>query len=293
MSKISRVTHFLLPILAVLVILAVSWHRLNQADNNSGDPAGVNNLSIISGTAYLFLLAGISGLRIAHLQRSKESAQAFTWLQVIVLAFIAPLLIIWLPDLVVIYVTWTTQQSSPIVFSQEGHPWLPVLQAIALFILLLANGDIHLAVKIPKLSRSTLAEITLWGIGLWLILIFSARLADLFLPIKEAAGLSGSPILVLIATIAGLVLLPVGEEIFFRGRLLAQWQSRFGLTTGGLLTAAIFALAGMRPVLWLPAFLIGIGLNWLAAKGQGLPAPILAHAVINLFVLLILPSILI
>jgi hypothetical protein len=297
MSKVIRLNQSLFPVLIMLIVLvllaAVFWIGSTRLAATTIDPVGDNYLNVLSGAAYLFLLAGISGLLTAYRQRKKRPARPYSWKLILLLAFIVPLLISWLPGLVVIAATWTTQQYLPPGFFLAGHPWLPIFQAIALIILLLADGEIRLEAPLPAVKTIPWAAAGLWGLGFWLILVFSAHLTASSISISEMFSRSAAPLSTAMATLAGLLLLPLGGEIWFRGRLLSQWQSRYGPIPGSLLSAAVFSLACMRPVLWLPTFIVAIGLNYLTNRSHGLQAPILAHTVINFFSLLVLPALLI
>lgn len=287
MSKVLRLAQSILPI---LVLIAILWIVLNPSANQPVELPVIEQLSLISGLAYLFFLAGFSGLRIAFRQRTKKPVRSYAWAVIFLLAFIIPLVISWLPGLVIFAVTsatWPFDLAGLLTIRQD---WLPALQAVALMILLLGDGELHLDALSPGPDAPMLANAAVWGMGLWLALVFSLRVIGTLLPIGDPASPTSPPWMAGILALAGLVLLPVGQGILFRGRLLTAWQARYGPTLGSLLCAAAYALACMRPALWLPAFLVGLGLNWLAARGQGLRLPVLAHAVINLMILWILPA---
>jgi len=291
MSKALRLAHSVLPVLILMALLAATvWIGLNLSAYRSVELPVLEQLSLISGLAYLFFLAGLSGLRIAFRQRNKLPARTYSWVLIFLLAFIIPLVISWLPGLVIFAVTSATRPFDLAGFLTIRQNWLPTLQAVALMILLLSDGEIRIDALSPAPDAPMLANAAVWGMGLWLVLVFSLRLLGALLPLGDSA-IPASPLwLVAIMAPAGMVLLPVGQGILFRGRLLAAWQARYGPTAGSLLCAAVYALACMRPALWLPAFLVGLGLNWLAARGQGLRLPVMAHAVMNLIILWILPA---
>lgn len=87
----------------------------------------------------------------------------------------------------------------------------------------------------------------------------------------------------------GVVLAPVGEELYFRGRLydlFCGWKTgRFPL----LATAVIFAGFHFLPQLFIAYVVIGVLLGILRLRSGGLVAPIIAHAVNNLAGLFLLP----
>jgi membrane protease YdiL (CAAX protease family) len=83
---------------------------------------------------------------------------------------------------------------------------------------------------------------------------------------------------------AGLV--PVVEELYFRGRLLDEFGARLGPTWAALITSAAFAAIHGIPA-FVPAFLVFAGvLLALRRRTGGLLAPIVAHMINNAFVLM-------
>jgi hypothetical protein len=129
------------------------------------------------------------------------------------------------------------------------------------------------------------------GLGLWLVAYFcynlltppAPRLPDPNIP----GALPGLPFALQAAVIfIALAVAPWAEETFFRGRLLPLWQTKMGVW-GMLLAAAIYATLQLRPLLWLPAFILAVGLS-LVMRASGRLAPaILAHIVFNLLMLLV------
>jgi membrane protease YdiL (CAAX protease family) len=81
-------------------------------------------------------------------------------------------------------------------------------------------------------------------------------------------------------------LAPVVEELYFRGRLLAAFDSRLGPAGAGVLTSLAFAAIHGIPA-FLPAYLVFAAvLLALRRRTGGLVAPIVAHMINNTFALL-------
>ena len=105
--------------------------------------------------------------------------------------------------------------------------------------------------------------------------------SDLF-PIR--AGDWGGAALVFIA---GAILAPIVEELFFRGYVFKAWLVRWGAPTAYLVSAAIFAvphLAGITQGQWsllIPIFLIGLLFAWGFHRTRSLVPAIVAHAINN------------
>jgi CAAX protease family protein len=143
------------------------------------------------------------------------------------------------------------------------------------------------------LPRRPLREILL-GIGVGVALIFAGA-ATLYI-VREAVSLltgktpkqpeqvmacvRGSalallgPVVVLVA--------PVGEEAFFRGFLYQGLRRRMPVWGAATLSAAVFGLVHVYPLLIPALFVVGLGLALLYERQRSLLAPIVAHATFNL-----------
>jgi membrane protease YdiL (CAAX protease family) len=92
----------------------------------------------------------------------------------------------------------------------------------------------------------------------------------------------------LLLALGAVVLAPVGEELYFRGRFFDAVHSSYGVAPAIAVTAVIFALLHGLSVL-LPAYVIlGVGLALLRVRSGGLVAPMIAHAINNGVVLFVL-----
>ena len=80
---------------------------------------------------------------------------------------------------------------------------------------------------------------------------------------------------------------PLGEEMYFRGRLLDLLDARLGRGGAAILTALAFAALHGIPVLLPIYFVFGLMLAGLRRMSGGLVAPVLAHAINNLLGLLL------
>lgn len=169
-----------------------------------------------------------------------------------------------------------------------GQPWLFLWQALILAFL----GR-------PLIQQSVAARSLSWfpsvpfgllaGLALGLLAAFAYSLTVARLENSAPASLfvvtAEIPALVRVVTlVVALTVAPWAEERFFRGELLARWQPRLGRAGAALATAALFATLQLRPLLWLPAFLAGLGLAFLAQSTGRLREAVLAHAAANLVV---------
>lgn len=85
----------------------------------------------------------------------------------------------------------------------------------------------------------------------------------------------------------GAVVVPVAEEIFFRGRLLDAIDLRVGTGAGLVLSSSAFTVVHGIPVLFPAYFLFGVVFVLLRRRTGRLVAPIVAHAANNLVGILI------
>ena len=90
-----------------------------------------------------------------------------------------------------------------------------------------------------------------------------------------------------------LILMPVGEEILFRGIGYIGFASRFGQTKGILLSALLFAvlhgyLRSFVPLVLggIPIFIMGLALAWLYIRTKSLIPCIVTHSLVNLILIL-------
>ncbi len=92
--------------------------------------------------------------------------------------------------------------------------------------------------------------------------------------------------LVVLAVLIGIVV-PVGEETFFRGLVFGALRRRLGRHVAVLLSALFFAGAHLQPVEFLPIVILGIILAYTYEYTGALIPGMIAHGVNNLAALLI------
>ena len=91
-----------------------------------------------------------------------------------------------------------------------------------------------------------------------------------------------------------LILMPVGEEILFRGIAYIGFAGRFGQAKGIVLSALLFALLhgyirSFVPLVLggVPIFLMGLTLAWLYLRTKSLIPCIITHSLVNLILILV------
>ena len=144
--------------------------------------------------------------------------------------------------------------------------------------------------------RRTTAMATFWlplvtlSIGLSVTAVYALLIevigVDILLPdqnLEEIAALDG---LARVPTFAIVGLLaPLGEEVFFRGFLLAALVPVLGGLRGALVSSAVFSAAHFNVGTLLPIFVMGMLLAWLYMRTGSIWPPVVAHAAQNLLAL--------
>ena len=93
------------------------------------------------------------------------------------------------------------------------------------------------------------------------------------------------------ASALAIVAAPIVEELFFRGFVLQGLTRHMTPLKAALLSSALFALAHVRPVTYVPIFLIGLVLAFVFLKTRSLPLAMAAHAVYNAVVVAVTLSV--
>jgi|GEM_PF-1431698 len=87
-------------------------------------------------------------------------------------------------------------------------------------------------------------------------------------------------------TACGLV--PVAEEVLFRGILYRGLRTQWGPWAAALLSSALFAAGHLDVIAALPIFIFSLGLCWSMERSKSLVPAIIAHGLFNLFPTLML-----
>lgn len=92
---------------------------------------------------------------------------------------------------------------------------------------------------------------------------------------------SGLGVALSIALIEVAVIVPVAEELFFRGIIYQGLESRWGYLPAAIVSAAIFTLAHFEPIIFFPIFALGFGFATLFYLTRSLWPSIVGHAIVN------------
>ncbi|MDR7543768.1 MAG: CPBP family intramembrane glutamic endopeptidase [Armatimonadota bacterium] len=115
--------------------------------------------------------------------------------------------------------------------------------------------------------------------------------------LRAAAEHADDPLLPVLGTLSGpgpvawffllvCVVVPVGEEIFFRGFVYGGLRARWGVPVAVLASALFFAAVHLQLVHGLPIFLLGVVFAWVYQRTGSLVPAIVAHGLNNLIAVL-------
>ncbi len=135
--------------------------------------------------------------------------------------------------------------------------------------------------------RIIFISIAIWGIATYANVLFQGLLKNLFNVVPKQQNVAlfildqvrGSTLIFYAAIIVFLV--PLAEEVFFRGVLYPFFRKSMGIALGTFLASALFALAHFEAWVFFPTFLAGLGFTGLFERFKSLWAPVLAHMVWN------------
>jgi membrane protease YdiL (CAAX protease family) len=96
---------------------------------------------------------------------------------------------------------------------------------------------------------------------------------------SEALELAGGNLLIALPIVG--LFVPLAEETFFRGFILAGLRNRMRAPVALVVSAAIFAVFHVEPGLYVPIFMLGLALGWVYLRTGSVWPGILIHAVQN------------
>jgi membrane protease YdiL (CAAX protease family) len=268
----------LLAALPLPAILTVVLFNLNQSPQLTIEW----RLFLMLTAALLSLWIGLGGVSLILKRQGLSLSGTLYFTVTLVLAYLIPAVLFVIPD----WIIPAAAALPPNTRLAAGQPWFYLWQALALA----GSGFIRSPGGLPRSSSSQpafhwqLTSSLLTGLTAWLIAAFLYALLSTPFPAKPVPP---SDILLAALFIVSILIAPWAEERFFRGEILPAWVQSLGRTKAILLSAALFATVQFRPLLWLPAFVVGLALAELALRTRHLIYPILAHALINLLFFLL------
>lgn len=92
---------------------------------------------------------------------------------------------------------------------------------------------------------------------------------------------ASSPSIIIPAVVLGIFLLPLGEELFFRGVLFAWLRHHRGWIYGAILSALVYAALAPKPVGFLPTVVVGVGTALVYQRTDSIWGAYAAHCAFN------------
>jgi membrane protease YdiL (CAAX protease family) len=81
--------------------------------------------------------------------------------------------------------------------------------------------------------------------------------------------------------VGGIVVAPVVEELFFRGFVFAGLRDRYGWRKAGLISAGLFAVLHLQPLMVLPILLLGMIFAYLYHRSGSIWPAVIVHVLTN------------
>ncbi len=120
-----------------------------------------------------------------------------------------------------------------------------------------------------------------WLINRVVVLVYIAITGDTSNPQQELANAAAGSVAGLVAMLAfGAVLVPIGEELLFRGVLYGALR-RYGVAVATIGSAAVFGLAHGLSVVLVGAVVLGVILALLYERSRSIWPAVVAHGVNN------------
>jgi membrane protease YdiL (CAAX protease family) len=86
--------------------------------------------------------------------------------------------------------------------------------------------------------------------------------------------------------IAGAIVAPIAEEIFFRGFVFGGLRQRYGWHKAAIISSAIFAVFHLAPTSIIPVFVLGYIFAYLYREGNSIWPAVLMHILTNTLALI-------
>jgi membrane protease YdiL (CAAX protease family)/predicted RNA-binding Zn-ribbon protein involved in translation (DUF1610 family) len=125
---------------------------------------------------------------------------------------------------------------------------------------------------------------TIAGVGVLALNIFINILLNPIIgssPIQEDFLNLSNYGLYLVFAVFGSIIVPIIEEMYFRGFSYQAFKKRWGRNWGMLINGIFFATIHLDPWVFIPTLIIGVLLAYIFEKTKSLPLVIIAHAINN------------
>ncbi|WP_206529883.1 CPBP family intramembrane glutamic endopeptidase, partial [Clostridium perfringens] len=148
-------------------------------------------------------------------------------------------------------------------------------------------------INIKKIPIKEYLNILILGIGITILLLFLSNILTKLIPsyneVANQLATSRSSIVQLIITI---VLIPIYEEIFYRGVIFGYLRRNFNIIVAIIGQALVFGLMHLNLVQIIYTFILGIVLALVYMYSKSIIGNISVHIIFNLLGILIIPKLL-
>lgn len=272
-------------LLGISAALIFSWTAHILLSNPRVDFGWKLGVLILS--AFICLAVGSIALIVVFRWRKNSSTAGSRMLTAASLAFLFPAFLLLIVNLSVPLFNAVTKNNSDLTVPYQpaaapGQPFLFLWQALVLTIFCLPKRTPEIPAARPR--RKEILPALFWGAGLGISAAMIYDIQQVFpVPLLTAATPAAIPVwLLLLLGIVSISIAPWAEERFFRGWLTPFLQAQTGILPGILLSSLLFAIFQFRAGAFLPAFLVGCGLEILRRIYPNPQTCAVAHAATNL-----------
>lgn len=170
-----------------------------------------------------------------------------------------------------------------------------LIMLLVLFLIYLgAKERLFKSCRFNKINASTIGYISIFSIGLTIIILFLMGVLGSLMPsIFESYSVVSNSLLAthnsVFGLIAVIVLIPIFEEIFFRGVIFGFLRDNYKFPIALIVQALVFGILHGNLVQGTYAFILGLFLGTIFYYTNSLYASIASHITYNLFGVLIIP----
>ena len=167
-----------------------------------------------------------------------------------------------------------------------------IITLILMYIVFLpTNEGLCHRIKLKKIEAKDYFYISILGIGVTILLLFLTGILTLLIPsYKETVKLMATARQSILQLIITIILIPIYEEIFYRGIIFGYLRKNFNIIIAIILQAFIFGFMHMNLVQGIYAFIFGVVLALVYIYTESIIGNILLHMIFNLLGILIIPN---
>lgn len=257
-------------------------------------PAGLFSQRVVWALIGLgFSLLLMSVLAVELLRRKPAEPQSFppVWRIFLMIYVLTPVVLVF--PVWIVAIGLGIFQTLPTFFSPQQilalpAPWVWIIQGSLLFLFMLPQ-ILPVRQWFSPISQPllTLGASFLLGWMLALMSLFGYHLSARLLGVNPGVIPAPENIQKWVAGFLGVLILPISEQLFFRKYLFQALTLRLSPIQAGGASALLFALVQGRPLLFLPALIFSLLLQWLTRSFSDPRVALLTHAFANVFLMIL------